>query len=924
MTLKHTLIASCIAGLTLALAGCGGESEEKLMASAKGFVAQNDNKSAIIQLKSALQQNPKSGEARLMLGIALRETGDPAGGLLELRKAQELGVPDAQLLPELARTMLLAGEFSKVAGQYAGTELSEPQANADLAVSVAQSFAVQGNKAQALENSNRALRSVPGFAPAIVLQAQLKASDNDIDGGLFLLDDVLAKEPGNVRAGLLKGEMLWQGKRDRDGALATYRKVVAASPKSVAARAAIVSILVEQQKFDESRTELAELSKVAPNHPDTLFLEARSAFLKSDYTATREITERLLKALPDNVPALELAGAAEFRLKSDVQAEVLLSRAVKLAPNRLLPRHLLAQIHVRGGQPVRAIEVLQPAIDSPQADGVTLALAGEAYLQSGDIVRSDAAFQRAAKAAPQDARVRTSVAMAQVVRGNAGGAIAELESLTVDDSSPRADLALVSGRLRQKDLPGALKAVEGLRKKMPDSPLPDLLQGRVLVLQKNEAAATAAFQAALAKDAKYFPAVSSLAAMDLEAGRTDQAKQRFQALIQADPRNHRAHLALAEIASRANAPGAEITRMVGEAVKAAPGEAQPRLLLVNHLLRQGDAKAALVAAQDASASLPNNFEVMNVLGRAQLASGDGQQAVSTFKKLAAAQPTVAFHQMSLAEAQVAVKDSDGAKVSLKRALEIDPTLLPAHRGLVSIAMADKRPDDAVLVAREFQRKAPKDMGGFLLEGEIESSRRNWPAAAAAYRASMQRQKTAEAVMGLHAALIGTGQRADADRLAAEWQRERPKDAAFRYYLGDQALNRKDYAAAEGHYKAVLEMQPRNALAMNNLAWLLVQQNKPGAVKLAEDANTLMPDRAPLLDTLATALAAEKQYPRAIETQKRAIARNPQDPGLQLGLARIYIQSGDKVQARGELEALAKLGDKFRGQSEVADLLKTVQ
>ena len=216
------------------------------------------------------------------------------------------------------------------------------------------------------------------------------------------------------------------------------------------------------------------------------------------------------------------------------------------------------------------------------------------------------------------------------------------------------------------------------------------------------------------------------------------------------------------------------------------------------------------------------------------------------------------------------------------------------------------------------------MGGFLLEGEIESSRRNWPAAAAAYRASMQRQKTAEAVMGLHAALVGTGQRADADRLAAEWQRERPKDAAFRYYLGDQALNRKDYAAAEGHYKAVLEMQPRNALAMNNLAWLLVQQNKPGAVKLAEDANTLMPDRAPLLDTLATALAAEKQYPRAIETQKRAIARNPQDPGLQLGLARIYIQSGDKVQARGELEALAKLGEKFRGQGEVADLLKTVQ
>ncbi|MFY9510060.1 MAG: tetratricopeptide repeat protein, partial [Rubrivivax sp.] len=182
----------------------------------------------------------------------------------------------------------------------------------------------------------------------------------------------------------------------------------------------------------------------------------------------------------------------------------------------------------------------------------------------------------------------------------------------------------------------------------------------------------------------------------------------------------------------------------------------------------------------------------------------------------------------------------------------------------------------------------------------------------------------DAGIGLHTALLGGGQRAEADKLAADWQREQPKDVAFRYYLGDMALSRAELPAAEAHYRAVLELQPRNALAMNNIAWLLARQGKPGAVAMAEQANALMPDRAPLLDTLATALAAEKQLPKAIETQKRAIQRNPQDPGLQLNLARLYIQSGDKAQARGELDALAKLGDKFRGQAEVATLLKTVQ
>ena len=45
--------------------------------------------------------------------------------------------------------------------------------------------------------------------------------------------------------------------------------------------------------------------------------------------------------------------------------------------------------------------------------------------------------------------------------------------------------------------------------------------------------------------------------------------------------------------------------------------------------------------------------------------------------------------------------------------------------------------------------------------------------------------------------------------------------------------------------------------------------------------------------------------------------------LRLNLARLYIRSGDKAQARTELEALVKLGNRFSGQSEVSELLKGV-
>jgi len=50
---------------------------------------------------------------------------------------------------------------------------------------------------------------------------------------------------------------------------------------------------------------------------------------------------------------------------------------------------------------------------------------------------------------------------------------------------------------------------------------------------------------------------------------------------------------------------------------------------------------------------------------------------------------------------------------------------------------------------------------------------------------------------------------------------------------------------------------------------------------------------------------------------------PQNNGLRLTLARIYLESGDKANARTELETLAKLGDKFGAQDEVSKLLATL-
>ena len=922
--IQHRMTRLALAAVigAAALAACGGKSEVDLTASGKELLAKNDLPGAIIQFKSALQKQPDYAEARLQLGNALLENGDPVSAVVEFGKAQELQMPEEQVVPPLARAMLLMGDEKKLLAQFGTTRLDDASAAADLATSIATAYMLRNDKDRARQSIAGALQLVPGFLPAVVLKARLQASEGDFDGALALLEPALAKAPGDERGGVLKGEVLWHGKKDTAQALDSFRKVLASNPKAVGAHTSIITILTEQNKIDEGKAQFDALKKVVPNHPDTLFLEAQFAYANKDYKTTREIADRLLKGMPEHPRVLELAGAADYRQKRYTEAEAFLARALKNAPGLLMSRQLLAQTYLRTNQPSKAIEILQPVTEGKTPDGTSLALVGEAYLQTGDTKRSDAAFALASKVAPNDNRVRTSAAMAQMVRGNGAGAVAQLESIAAEDKGPRADIALISARLNQNDIAGAMKAIDGLEKKTPERPIAYNLRGRVLLLERDIPGATKAFEAALGKDPNYFPAVASLAAIELSVGKPDAARKRFEDLLKADPKNFQALLALAELGVRTGAPPDTVLTHLRNAIKVNAEEPMPHLVLIGQLLTS-DSKAALNAAREATAALPNNLEIMEALGRSQLAVGSAEQAVSTYTKLAALQPTSAIYQVRLAEALLANKDSDGAKQALRKALEIKPGLMAAKRAQISMALIDKRPQDAMTIVREMQKQDPKDFAAFGLEGDVEASRKNWDAAAASYRTAFGMNKSTDGLIRLHSALRGSGKSAEADRFAADWMKDNPKDPGFRYYLGDAALSQNNFALAEGHYRAVIEMQPRNALAINNVAWLMVKQGKPGALAVAQQANDIMPGRSPLMDTLALALAAENKMPKAIEMQKLAIGRSPNDPGLKLTLAKLLIKSGEKDYARAELEELAKLGDKFHEQAEVATLLKSL-
>jgi putative PEP-CTERM system TPR-repeat lipoprotein len=506
---------------------------------------------------------------------------------------------------------------------------------------------------------------------------------------------------------------------------------------------------------------------------------------------------------------------------------------------------------------------------------------------------------------------------------NVDATFAELRSISAGVTDTYADLALVSAALRKNDLDGALKAIETIEKKQPNKALAPNLRGRVLLLRKDATQARASFERALAIDPVYVPAAANLADLDLAENKPDDAKKRFQSVLVLDPKNLPALVAMAGLQARGGAPKEEVTKTLLSAVRLNPTEVAPRLLLIDNYLLNKDANQALLAAQDGVVALPESLELLDALGRAQIAIGDTNQAISTFNKLAGLKPDSPDPYLRLASVYAASKNTAGIVQSLKRALELQPDLLAAQQGLVEALGDAKRADEALQVARTVQKQRPADPVGFAMEGQIEASRNRLPAAADAYRAALKRAPRTDLAMKLYSVLGAQQKVAEADTFAASWLKDRPKDPGFLFYMGEISLGRGDFPAAESYFHRVIEINADNAQALNNLAWVTAKLNKPGAVKYAQRANELRPNQPALMDTLATALAAENQIEQAIALEKKALALSSNSPVLRLALAKLYLQAGDKVAARSELETLASLEGKFASQAEVRRLLQTL-
>ena len=908
------LLASALVG------GCQRNTPDSMVASAKQYLADGDHKSAAIQLKNALQQDPKLAEARFLLGQAMLRTGDAAGAEIELRKALELGYPLAQVNPALARALVTRGQHRKAIDEFANVEAATPEGTAMLHTAIGEAQMALRVVDAADASFEKALAAVPGYPPALLGSARVKAGRRDLAGALAIVDDALKSSPKLVEAHQFKGDLqIALGKPD--AALVAYREAIQVKASHVPAHVAIVGVLMRQGKLDEAGKQLDAMKQVAPKHPHTAYLRALFSYRQKDLVAARDSILQQLRLAPDNIPGLVLAGAIEQDLKSYAQSEAHLQKALQKAPNYLPAQHLLVSGYLRSGQPAKALESMTPLLASGSENPTTLALAGEVYLTNGRPAEAARHFEKASALDPQDGRKKTGLALSHLAQGDVDQGLRELEEAAAGSSDARADLALIAAHLQKRQFDQALAAIDSLDKKRPDHALNYNLRGVALMGKRDEAGARKSFERALALDQAFLPAAANLAKLDLADKKPQEARKRFEAVLAKDPKNAQAMLALAELQRRNRGKPEEVAAMIRKAVAANPTDPAARLALINHYLRSRDPAKAVVAAQEALVAMPDRPELLDAAGRAQLAAGSSNQALATYGKWSQLQPKAPLPLLRMAEAQIASKDIASAERSLRKALELKPDFLDAQRRLIALDVQRDRLPQALAMAQTVQKQRPNESAGYVLEGNIHAHKKAWTPAIAVYRAGLKKVDASELAIRLHAALRTSGQGSEAERFAAARLKQHPQELAFRAYMAESALVAEDFPASIEHYQALLAMQPDNASWLNNLAWAAGRAKDPKAIEYAEKADSLRPNDPAIMDTLGMLLVDKGDMARGLDLLRKASSAAPDTPRIRLNLAKSLIKAGQKDAAKKELDDLAKLGEKFPAQAEVGRLIR---
>lgn len=906
--------------LTGSLASCGrGDSPEQLVAEAAEYQQKGDRKAAIIQLKNALQKKPDDANARFLLGSIYNETGDALSAEKEIRRAAELGTPRSKTAPQLARALMTQGQFQKALDELAA---ASPLQDAYGEVIRGDAYSALNKQAEAKAAYEQALKLAPDQPLALVGLAKIAYFNKDVAGATRMIDQAVAKNPQSTEALVAKAELL-RAQEKNDEALAAYDQALKIRPEHVQNHIAKANLDISLRRFDEAAKEIDIARKLAPTSPMVSYAQALLDFSQEKHKPALDSIQQVLSVAPDHMPSVLLAGAIQYALGSNEQAEQHVKRYMEANPGNVYASKLLASILLKNNDPQRALSVLNPAIQQAHGtDSQLLSLVGESYMRSRDFPKATEYFEKASALSPQTPMLRTALGMSKLAQGENASGMAELEMASnMDTKNAQPGMLLVMNHLRMKEYDKALAAAKKLEKEKPNDATVKTLKGNVHMSRKELPQARQSFEEAAKLQSDYFPPVANLAQVDFAEKKPDAARTRIEAFLEKNKDNTDAITALASLAQAQGKP-ADAIALLERASAAKPADIPAALRLGTAYLRANEKQKASALAQRLVISYPSSPEVLDFSAQTQLANGDKEGALDTYRKLASLAPNSAQVQYRIATVQMSMMNQGAAVDSLKKAIAIKPDYLDAQVALAAVQVRNNKPDEALAIARQIQKQIPKQPVGYSLEGDLMMLQQKPAEAVKPYDQALAANGGNAVLMKLHEALTKTGKTKEADARVASWLKAHPEDNAVRLHFATLSMATDNKSAIE-QFQAILKKDPNNVGALNNLALAYYKEKDPKALEYAEKAATVAPANPAVMDTLGFLLVENGDVKRGLPYLEKAAAAAPNVVTIRYNLAVAQAKSGDKENARKSLEEVIAKGGNSPKVEEAKAMLKTL-
>ena len=191
-------------------------------------------------------------------------------------------------------------------------------------------------------------------------------------------------------------------------------------------------------------------------------IAARLALIDQDYTTAVAELQPLVTAMPDLPAARFLLGAALFANGNLEQADDHLSHVLRIAPENVEARKLLAKTRLRLQRYDSAMQVLTPAMQADTFDPELSSLLSEAKLQAGARGEAVEVLRQSAERHPDDVGIKLDLATAYIAAGRSAEAVELLRSLPEVTGDNRREALLVTALAAARGPAEARREVERL------------------------------------------------------------------------------------------------------------------------------------------------------------------------------------------------------------------------------------------------------------------------------------------------------------------------------------------------------------------------------------------------------------------------------------------------------------------------------